>query len=66
MKPCSEIAAKSGIYLVRSHAAFDNTSVVGFRAGMGVFFSLGSMTFFFCGGLLFVFLMQQQGRKMAF
>lgn len=66
MKPRWEIAAESGIYLVGLHAAFDNASGVGFCTGLGVFFTRCSVTFFLCGGLLFVFLMQQQGRKTAF
>lgn len=66
VKPRWEIAAESGIYLVGLHAAFDNASGVGFCTGLGVFFTRRSVTFFLCGGLLFVFLMQQQGRKTAF
>lgn len=63
VKPRWEIAAESGIYLVGLHAAFHNASGVGFCTGLGVFFARGSVTFFL---LLFVFLMQQRGRKMAF
>lgn len=50
-KPHSEIATKPGIYLARLHAAFDNTSTVGFCASLGFFFFLDGMTFFLCGGL---------------
>lgn len=61
-KPHSEIATKSGIYLVRLHAAFDNTSTVGFCASLGFFFSLDGMTFFLCGGLLFFLCSNKGGR----
>lgn len=38
-KSRSEIATKSGIYLAGLHAAFDNTSTVGYRDRLGFFFS---------------------------
>lgn len=61
-KPCSEIARTSGISLVRLHAAFDSTSTEGFSAGSGFFFSLDGMTFFPCGGLLFLLCSNKGGR----
>lgn len=64
-KPHSEIATKSGIYLVRLHAAFDSASTVGFCAGLGFFFSLDGMTFFLCGVLL-LFLCSNKGGRWCF
>jgi len=58
----SEVATKCDIYLVRLHAAFANTSTVGFCASLGFFFSLDGVTFFMCGGLLFFLCSNKGGR----
>lgn len=59
----SEITTKSGIYLVRLHATFDSISTLGICAGV---FLLSWWHDTFPVWWFFVFLMQQQGRKMAF
>lgn len=59
----SEITTKSGIYLVRLHATFDSISTLGICAGV---FLLSWWHDTFPVWWFVVFLMQQQGRKMAF